>query len=460
MALLEEHYHLQNCAALLENVFVFLDFAQLEAKILKCGELSGEPDFELSPTKPLMARQVEPGISAEHAEVIVDSMQVRTALQHILAADLHAVLEEACRIQGLSGRLQEILVRLREPTSNISNGDKSLGNSPPTAAVDDAHRLGVTAAEGAGAHATVPMWRRLDRQGEAIDWESRLQMCFTCQTEKATWEFSSKMLKKLRRKGLASEACCSECMQFTRAHKSDAAQKRHVTLAMDFADGSRKNVGLPDYLDKVFGKSCFPRLIQLKLFPGAKDVSEAYGALHAVWQHFPVASPEARVVCVSVGDGSTPRAAGLGAFLTQWHCIAVDPGLRSEWTGDEPQGVHRLTGLCSKIEDVAGDGWKSATAPIFQNMGVPEALVLVAIHSHHRFLRNASVPALRFALGAENLPTCLVSIPCCFPFRDVEDLGRRPDVCFDDWAILSDKREVRMWFWDADVAVTSVTKQK
>lgn len=377
---------------------------------------------------------------SSHGGLDVDAcFEVKKAFQAIVTADMRVVLDQACRVEGIVLRLEEVLAGLKGPTLFAFGGlpgdlvsPKVVDNS---AAPDGKDTIFVTP----------PMWQRLDREGVHIDWNSRLQMCGICRTEKAATEFSGKMLKKLRRRGLDSEACCSDCMQFTRAHKSDTTGKRNVSLEADLADGSRKNIGLPDYVDKVFGKSCFPDLVQLKVFPGAKDVSEAYAALHAVWQHFPVASLEGRVLCVCIGDGSTPRSAALASFLTQWHCIAVDPGLRSEWCGEEPKGVHRLHGFCSKVEDFVSTGTASAFAR--DSSVAPEVLVVLAIHSHHRFLGPASVPAIRAAFGAECAQTCVVSIPCCFPFRDVEDLGRRPDLCYDDWAILSEKRQVRMWFW-------------
>jgi hypothetical protein len=48
------------------------------------------------------------------------------------------------------------------------------------------------------------------------------------------------------------------------------------------------------------------------------------------------------VLCISIGDGSTPRTACLAAFLTGWTTVAVDPALRRDWSGPAPKGVDGL----------------------------------------------------------------------------------------------------------------------
>ena len=108
--------------------------------------------------------------------------------------------------------------------------------------------------------------------------------------------------------------------------------------------------------------NCFLDLVRLRVFPNAKDISESMGAIHAVARYgglhdgctslpppAPAAptvssSPSVRwvgeelpptsalddaimdtlkvqtgVLCISIGDGATPRTACLAAHLTPWH---------------------------------------------------------------------------------------------------------------------------------------------
>ena len=44
-------------------------------------------------------------------------------------------------------------------------------------------------------------------------------------------------------------------------------------------DGVAQNWGYTTYLDRLFSMRCFEDLVRLRLFPGAKDMSESMGAL-------------------------------------------------------------------------------------------------------------------------------------------------------------------------------------
>ena len=129
-----------------------------------------------------------------------------------------------------------------------------------------------------------------------------------------------------------------------------------------------RNWGYTTYIDKVFSLRCFVNLVQLQVFPDAKDISESYGVLQAVIRKglapdgvvargTSTRAQEKRegVLCFCIGDGSTARTATLASFLTNWHAVSVDPGLRREWAGKEPHGVRRLRGYAAKFEDVMAD---------------------------------------------------------------------------------------------------------
>ena len=155
-----------------------------------------------------------------------------------------------------------------------------------------------------------------------------------------------------------------------------ASQPAELAAYADGEGGNRgrrnrvhpRNWGYTTYIDKIFSLRCFVNLVQLQVFPDAKDISESYGVLQAVIRKglapdgvvargTSTRAQEKRegVLCFCIGDGSTARTATLASFLTNWHAVSVDPGLRPEWAGKEPHGVRRLRGYAARFEDVMAD---------------------------------------------------------------------------------------------------------
>ena len=62
-------------------------------------------------------------------------------------------------------------------------------------------------------------------------------------------------------------------------------------------------------------------------------------------------------------------------------------------------------------------------------------LILLCVHSHHRFCGPASIECVRQAFG--NPPTTVVALPCCATFNPTKDIGRAPDETYEDLAIFS-----------------------
>jgi hypothetical protein len=263
------------------------------------------------------------------------------------------------------------------------------------------------------------------------------------------------------------------------------------------------NWGYSAYVDKVYGMGCFAELVRLRVFLDAKDISESYGALqvgvrqgllgdHSLRQveqkdyDAVAAERQGGVLCISIGDGSTPRTACLAAFLTGWTTVAVDPALRRDWSGPAPKGVHGLHGVCEKFEDFMqqralveslrstaaaadgdgcgsgsggpGDGKRASRGEAVGawvpgggsvgstgTMGGLRHLLLLCVHAHHRFRGPASLPSVRAAFG--NPPTTVVAVPCCPTFNPTKDIGRPADVVFEDPAMFSACRRVLVWRW-------------
>ena len=201
------------------------------------------------------------------------------------------------------------------------------------------------------------------------------------------------------------------------------------------------NFGYCNYLDKLFSLRCFPDIAALGAFTSAKDVSESMAAVQAACQHgLWNAKQHGRVKCLCIGDGATPRTAVLAAFLQRWHCTSIDPALRVEWRGARPKGVAGLVGFGGTLEDFVTRGRDDADAAY-------DHLVLLCVHSHARLVGRASVPRLRARYGG--VPTSLVSLPCCPKFRSQRDVGRVPDVKYEDDCVFSACRRVEVWNFDA-----------
>ena len=177
------------------------------------------------------------------------------------------------------------------------------------------------------------------------------------------------------------------------------------------------------------------------------------------------------VLCLVIGDGCTPRTAALVAFLTQWTAVSIDPEMLPEWVGRCPRGVRRLRAVRGTFEawveglaDAAGSGGGGIAGA--EGGGVAQAegdgggalpgpapcfrqLLLLCVHSHNRFTGPAAIGSVRSALGLQHVPCCLVFVPCCPGFSPGKDIGRPPDVTFEDLAVFSACRRVQAWKWAA-----------
>jgi hypothetical protein len=75
-----------------------------------------------------------------------------------------------------------------------------------------------------------------------------------------------------------------------------------------------------------------------------------------------------------------------------------------------------------------------------------QQLVLLGVHSHHRYSGSAAnVEAIRSLFAYPQ--TVLVALPCCHQFNPTADVGRAPDEDYEDVAIFSEKRRVLVWRW-------------
>jgi len=253
------------------------------------------------------------------------------------------------------------------------------------------------------------------------------------------------------KKGFAKAAPeCHDCKRRRTAERCGQAAPA-PTLSGRVADSGitrrPNNFGYCNYVDKIFGLDCFPDLISLGAFTSAKDVSESMAALQAAQFHGNH-QDSSNVTFLCIGDGTTPRTAVLVAFLrTNWtRIISIDPALHEEWRGENPKGVRGLVGFGGTLE-----AFVQSLNEETQVMNVnTDHLVLLCVHSHARFVGEATVTKIRerysaALVGNSLIPTTLVSLPCCAKFRHVKDIGRPADIKYDDDCVFSLCRKVEVW---------------
>ena len=235
---------------------------------------------------------------------------------------------------------------------------------------------------------------------------------------------------------------CRQCKRNRTAERCKQPTKEQIKQGRHSASGARmrpNNHGYVTYIDHLFSLECFPDIVALRAFGSAKDVSESFAAIQAACAHGLIGvkgTAKGKVKCLCIGDGSTPRTAVLACFLKKWECVSIDPALKDEWAGVNPKGVRGLTGYSGTLEEYLStensDGGTGC-----------DVLVLLCVHSHARLTGDASVPAIMDRFG--NARTTLVSLPCCPRFRSQKDVGRPPDVCYEDECVFSACRRVEVW---------------
>ncbi|KAL3661991.1 hypothetical protein V7S43_012799 [Phytophthora oleae] len=192
------------------------------------------------------------------------------------------------------------------------------------------------------------------------------------------------------------------------------------------------------YLNEFVGKlHCAPALLQHGLFPDAKEVTESMALFNAVRRYIEP-KDEAKATnkdckhdgIVVVGDGNTPRTAAMFAFrMRGWKCYSVDPAME-KGTSARSKGwadVANLVVVRNKIENV--------------RIALRRAIV-VLVHAHVTLDQALSAVQAEQVCG-------VVTLPCCNWYGQQEMLFKRgPDLVYDDFSVLSDHREIRLWVGD------------
>jgi len=179
------------------------------------------------------------------------------------------------------------------------------------------------------------------------------------------------------------------------------------------------------YLSELLSLSCGPALLELKLYPDAKELTESFAAFRAVREHLGAAfaPDDPTVTCICVGDGSMPRTGALFAYRTKWQVCAVDPQLKDE--GKNWRQIARLELKRAMIEDC---NFKA------------EKVLMVLVHAHVGLAECLAIAEWRDVLG-------IVALPCCNFYNRLQ-LQQAPLVEYRDSGVVSPHRLIRVWQLD------------
>ena len=256
--------------------------------------------------------------------------------------------------------------------------------------------------------------------------------------------------------------------ELRRAGRREASAKARAKKALldparsrDVSNAEPEGRSHSRYVTELLKLACGPELVRLRLFPDAKELTESFAANNAARSFlYPrgavggrVDPADAAVTCVAIGDGNTPRTAALFAFLTRWHCVAVDPEMVEwrEWkkrrgvddvvdddeargeTGDARDdvltgawgGVRRLRAFRKKIQEVRVECEKA---------------ILVLVHAH------VSLEECLAQVKTRSGRCSAVILPCCNWYQKLRHPEGAPPLAeYDDGNVASPQRTVRVF---------------
>lgn len=179
------------------------------------------------------------------------------------------------------------------------------------------------------------------------------------------------------------------------------------------------NINMSDnrYLHRFFKLNTAPLLLEKKVFPNIKEITESFGAFTAIYDNFNLDRKSNNIDVFVVGDGHSPRTGALIACLTNWNIKSIDPVMKiKNW------GFKRLEVFRNKIEEIEFTGDKTKIA------------VIVCVHSHAPISST-----LKQIKGYSK--KYLVNIPCCFK----SDIEQKPHKTYSDNGIQSEKNTVELY---------------
>lgn len=182
--------------------------------------------------------------------------------------------------------------------------------------------------------------------------------------------------------------------------------------------------GSSRYIDEFISLRTASLLLDLKLFPNGKEITESMAAKAAIRKSmFAKRLADRAIDCFVVGDGHVPRTGALIATTSAWSVTSIDPQMREK---DSFKRINRLTCVRAKVEDCPA---------LLLNPSGHKGAVLLYVHSHAPWdlAWNALAACYDEVVG--------VAIPCCFPMPTSPEEKQT----YDDQGCWSVERTVHIW---------------
>jgi hypothetical protein len=179
------------------------------------------------------------------------------------------------------------------------------------------------------------------------------------------------------------------------------------------------------YMTEFLQLHCATELVESRVFPDAKELTESFSAFNAWRTHLSddFSADDPNITLVSVGDGHTPRTAALFAFRTRWNCVAVDPEMGFAKDSKASYDIDRLQHHCAKIEEM-----RIKT----------KRCIIVMVHAH------VSLATTLRSIQAEDGTAACIALPCCNYYSAI-DAPNRAVPEYEDMSVISPHRTVRVW---------------
>lgn len=178
------------------------------------------------------------------------------------------------------------------------------------------------------------------------------------------------------------------------------------------------------YINRFMRSNSAVDILQLGVFPDAKEISESFAAVNALERKLGLSKAlmtKLNPYILVVGDGCTPRTGVLLAFYTPYDIISIDPEMRkTEW----PE-VQRLEVFQTRLRDFEYD--------------FDRPIIMIGVHSH-----VPSKELLEFYDKVGDKLMAIIENPCCYPSYFPAAFGP-PVHEYTDWGIHSPKRDIRIW---------------
>ncbi len=168
------------------------------------------------------------------------------------------------------------------------------------------------------------------------------------------------------------------------------------------------------YVDQFIGLKAAGDMLNLGLFPNAKEITESFAMFEASRKLYPDFKHEnGDVTLVCVGDGTKPRTAALFAFLTRWNCVSIDPEM--EFKDDEK--IYRLESIKDEIQNI--------------QRHFHSKVLVVMPHAHVKldWLKGISGDRIKY-----------ISMPCC-----IKQNPQSVDIEYRDKFVWSPQNLIKIW---------------